>query len=424
MRDRHLPYAIAIAMTVACSKGAGDSGTANESGGGGPVPTWHQDVRPIVETSCASCHRAGGVGGFPLGTYDEVRLLKDAVADSVASRRMPPWKAVDGCTDYAHDISLSDDEIATVVDWVAGGAPMGDVADSRMGTPPEAGGLDRVDLTLSLPLPYEVDTSVSDDYRCFAVDWPLEDDVYVTGYQVNPGRADLVHHLIAYIVPASYADAIAELEAEDERPGYSCFGGPRAVEQRDAEWLGAWAPGAVQGVFPNGIGVQMKSDHMLILQMHYNNASGASGSDQSSIDFQIDSEVERAGWIQPFTNPLWVYGGGMTIPAGAEGVEHSFESVLPRDLTFHTANLHMHTLGRTARMEIERADGTKDCMLQIDDWDFDWQRTYPFSQELSVKEGDTWRINCSWDNPGDAEVDWGEGTGDEMCLGTALVSLD
>ena len=35
---------------------------------------------------------------------------------------------------------------------------------------------------------------------------------------------------------------------------------------------------------------------------------------------QVDAEVDREGWIQPFTNPLWVFSGGMDIPAGEEGV--------------------------------------------------------------------------------------------------------
>lgn len=412
-------------MGLSACTGTDKADSGVESGGGAAsVPTWHQDVRPIIETSCAGCHTDGGIGGFSLETYGDVSVVADAVADSVANRRMPPWKAVDGCNDYQDDITLSEGQIATIVAWADGDTPVGDEAAARTGTPPATGSLERVDLTVSLPLPYEVNTDQPDDYRCFPVDWPLEEDAYVTGYVVKPGRADLVHHMIAYIVPGSYAEALATLEAEDGSPGYSCFGGPGGVDQQDAAWLGAWAPGAVQGSFPNGIGLSMKADDILVLQMHYNNTSGGVGTDQSSIDFQIEAEVEREGWIQPFTNPLWVFSGGMEIPAGEDGVAHSFGYAMPRALTFYTASLHMHTLGKTARMEIERPDGTKDCLLEIDDWDFDWQRTYGFSEPVSLQEGDVWHLSCTWDNPTDQDVDWGEGTGDEMCLGTALVTLD
>jgi hypothetical protein len=75
-------------------------------------------------------------------------------------------------------------------------------------------------------------------------------------------------------------------------------------------------------------------------------------------------------------------------------------------------------------MRIERADGTEECLIQIDDWDFDWQRTYVFDEPKTIEEGDVWQLECAWDNPTEQDMDWGDGTGDEMCLGTVMVSLD
>jgi len=36
-----------------------------------------------------------------------------------------------------------------------------------------------------------------------------------------------------------------------------------------------------------------------------------------------------------------------------------------------------------------------------------------------VNPGDSIRVECHWNNsaPGAVDVNWGEGTGDEMCLG-------
>ena len=416
--------AAGLLVATGCTTGGDKAGADQANSGQSDGPTWHEDIRPLVETSCVSCHTADGVGNFSLESYADVALVKDQVADAVLNRRMPPWKAVDGCTDYRDDISLNEEEIAMVVEWVENGAIEGDPSTTRGGNPPEVVGLERVDLSISLPLPYEVNTEISDDYRCFPVEWPVEEDSFVTGYVVNPDRADLVHHMIAYIVPASYADDLAELEAADGRPGYECFGGPGPINQADAEWLGAWAPGAVQGPLPNGLGLKMEAGSLLVLQMHYNSASGATGSDQTSIEFTLEPEVDRPGWIQPFTDIGWVFGNGMNIPANTAGVTHQYETQVPRNLTFHSANLHMHTRGVAAKMELEHSDGTKDCMLEIDDWDFDWQRTYVFDEPKVIEVGDTWGIECTWDNPTDQDMNWGDGTGDEMCLGTVLVSLD
>ncbi len=390
----------------------------------GASPTWHADVRHLVESSCTGCHEEGGIAPFVLGSYADFFAMKEMVANEVSARRMPPWKAVDGCAEYRDDISLSDAEIALIVDWVDNGAPEGDVADTREGTPPPAGVLERVDLTVTLPVAYEVNTSAVDDYRCFPVDWPLEEDVFVTGYEVKPERADLVHHVIAFIIPGSYRDALATLEAEDGKSGYECFGGPGPISVVDSSWLGAWAPGAVQGLLPNGLGIRMKAGDLLVLQMHYNSEEGTTGTDQSAIAFSYETAVEREGWIQPFTSPSWVFGAGMDIPAGELGVEHGFEHTMSNGFTIHSANLHMHNLGKAGRMEVGKADGSTECLIAIDDWDFDWQRGYVFKEPKRIEVGDKWRLSCTWDNPTDADVAWGDGTGDEMCLGSVLMSVD
>ena len=40
-----------------------------------------------------------------------------------------------------------------------------------------------------------------------------------------------------------------------------------------------------------------------------------------------------------------------------------------------------------------------------------------------IEPGDVWSLECQWDNPTDEDVAWGDGTGDEMCLGSMLLSL-
>jgi hypothetical protein len=138
--------------------------------------------------------------------------------------------------------------------------------------------------------------------------------------------------------------------------------------------------------------------------------------------------------MQPWADPAWLRPGGMAIPAGKSDVRYRFgfdlAPVLSRvtngvfrdnePFTVHGAALHMHTRGSWARMEIERKTGETDCMLHIPRWDFHWQGGYAFTQPKVVRPGDRVSVECHWDNsqPGAKDVSWGEGTGDEMCLGT------
>jgi hypothetical protein len=94
----------------------------------------------------------------------------------------------------------------------------------------------------------------------------------------------------------------------------------------------------------------------------------------------------------------------------------------------------MHTLGQRATASIIRADGTDECVLQIDDWNFHWQGSYGLRQPPVFNRGDKLRVECHFDNSPEnqpmvggqprvpQDVFWGEGTTDEMCLGTFYVT--
>jgi hypothetical protein len=89
----------------------------------------------------------------------------------------------------------------------------------------------------------------------------------------------------------------------------------------------------------------------------------------------------------------------------------------------YSAMLHMHTRGRRARLEIQHADGTKDCMLDIEKWDFHWQGAYAFTQPKTYLPTDQLYLECHFDNSDSTvERNWGEGTDDEMCLGGFYVT--
>lgn len=64
---------------------------------------------------------------MPLLTYQEARPWAKAIKEEVLERRMPPWGAVKGFGDFKNDVSLSQEEISTIANWVEGGAPEGDL---------------------------------------------------------------------------------------------------------------------------------------------------------------------------------------------------------------------------------------------------------------------------------------------------------
>src|SRR6266576_3456714 len=93
--------------------------------------TFAKDVAPILQQRCQVCHRAGMSAPMSLVTYQEARPWAKSIKAKVLAREMPPWfidKNV-GIQHFDNDISLSDQQIATLVKWVDAGAPQGNPAD-------------------------------------------------------------------------------------------------------------------------------------------------------------------------------------------------------------------------------------------------------------------------------------------------------
>ena len=385
------------------------------------VPVWHGQVDAVVIENCAGCHSSGGIGTFSLDSYEATYVVRTSVRDAVSEGRMPPWLADPDCADYSGDITLSDEEKALIEDWVDGGASEGDPADASGVEAPAPAMMEDPDVVLEMPTLY-TPVVEPDEYRCFVLDWPEEEDTYVVGYDVDPGNDAVVHHVIAYIAEPQTVDYYEELDAADEEQGYSCYGGPGYPEGEDPRWLGGWAPGGPVSMFPEGTGIGVPAGSKIVLQLHYNLEAAGAGPDQTRVLVATEPEVSHPALIQPWANPGWIDTELMKIPANSTGVTHEF-SYSPRlELNIYSASLHMHELGVSGQGRIARADGSETCLIDVPRWDFNWQRSYRFTEPQLLEAGDALTVECTWDNPTDEDVYWGDGTGDEMCLGTFLVS--
>ena len=406
-------------------------------------PTTHQDIMPIVEARCTNCHHDGGAGGFSLEDADTVSQLHTQIADAVVSERMPPWPAKAGPA-YAYDWRLTEDQIDTFTAWSDAGAPSGDASQPGESIARIGSTISRVDLTLEMPVPYSPSGTSADDYRCFPLPWTGEETAYITGFNAIPGNPQLVHHVAAFLIPKDnlMGDAVFEqLQAWDdeaEDPGYPCFGGPSGPTgdlQLPIQQVAQWVPGSQGLDFPDGTGIEVTPGSWVVLQIHYNTAT-ASGEDQTAIDFKLDAEVDALAAYAPWLNAAWTF-DGLNIPAGASGVSFTTTAApqaffqllnpgleLDDGFRIHGSMLHMHRLGASGQVSVIREDGSVEPILEIPQWDFDWQFSYALQTPVDFGEGDQLSLTCTFDNTGPDAVDvsWGEGSDDEMCVGNLYIS--
>jgi hypothetical protein len=399
-------------------------------------PSYHKDVAPLIQQKCGSCHAQGGIGPMALETYTDVYNNREAIRAAVESRTMPPWMPSNECNQYHGDTSLTDEQIQLVTNWVSEGAREGKASESPGVQAPPAAGLSRVDVRLKMKEPYT--PRMADDYRCFIMDWSVDQTTFITGFQAEPGTASIVHHVIAYIVPPSAVATYQQLDENEAGPGYTCFGGSGAGQ---AAFLGAWAPGTVGSDFPEGTGVKVAPGSKVVLQVHYSTAghgdhshgvAAAIPSDTSSLAFKVDTTVNKQAVVLAFLNPSWVQQKTMHIPAGQTDVVHRYSSDVTRSvgfvtgglfknnmpLTFHMVTPHMHKLGTRIRVDMTRADTSNQCVMEVPRWNFHHQNNYKLVQSQVFNPGDKLNIECHWNNsaPGATDSNWGEGTSDEMCM--------
>ncbi len=458
MAGNHRRLLLCVALTAACGSDpdpassdepAGTTGatTGAESSGGEATEgadgstsgveadvRYYEDIRPLLTQHCVACHTDGSIAPFRLDTYEDVAALAPAIRTVIEERTMPPFgvRADGSCQEYDDPWWMTDEQIAMVGAWVDGGMAAG---DETLDAPaaPELPTLEGESELVAIPS-YEPETHPElgfelDDYRCFPIDFGLESDRYLTGFDVVPDNDALVHHVLGFRVDPDFlsnADAIATLEGVDEKPGWPCYGAagdgilPGGVPV-------TWAPGQGAVNYPDGVGVRFQPGDLMVVQMHYN-LIDEGGVDASQIRLKWEDEVEREGF-QTLWDPFLIQsftGGTQTLEPGQESVKYTWDATFDDMFQFGGVSFpevdilgiipHMHERGRKMAVEIERAEGME-CLSDVDRYDYNWQRTYFYDEPISVNADDTLHVECDFNTMGSTEpVSAGFGTQDEMCL--------
>ncbi|MCY1059479.1 monooxygenase [Nannocystis sp. SCPEA4] len=408
-------HASSDTSSSALFEASSEASSSSSSGALAAAPTYYRDVAPLLASMCTECHRSGGIAPFGLSTYEEAAPFAALVARSAVERTMPPYNLDNSgaCNTYVGAPWLADGDIATLTAWAQAGAPAGDPTHETLESPP-AWQLDRVDLTLEMPVPYAPIEPIVDDYRCFILEPDLDEDAFVTAFEVRLGRPDVVHHLTLYALDSAKDEQdAAALDAADEGPGYTCFG----EAQVPSRWLVGTGPHDRGGPLPAGTGLRIGAGRKAVLQLHYNWHNG-SAPDRTAVDLKLEPMVPREAAIQGVSKTHF------ELPPGQPAVLVQATETMDADYTVWGVWPHMHNLGRELRVTAKHAGG-ESCVAQVNRYQFHWQLFAFYEQPLHVREGDTLHLTCTYDTTGrDTPTKWGFGTDDEMCIGFFYVTRD
>lgn len=390
-------------------------------------PTFDKDVVRIFQAHCQTCHHPGDIAPFSLMTYADAKPWADQIKLMTSTHQMPPWKPVDGCGDFADARVLAQSDIDTIAKWVDAGAPEGNAADLPQPLHFDGGwSLGAPDLVLSYPTAFTAPDN-TDTYRCFPIPTNLTSDQYVAAIDIHPGDATTVHHVIAYI---DSTGASQQLDDADAAPGYQCFGGPGfSITNTEAATLGGWAPGARPVTLPDGVAFKLPASSNVVLQVHYHPHSGAPKPDRTEIGIYFaKAPPKQLLRILPIINTSF------TIPPGDPNYRVTAAIPIPMPVATHLWLIapHMHLLGRKMHVTADTPGGSQ-CLIDIENWDFNWQGMYRYNNAVALPAGTRLSLEAYYDNssnnilnPNDPPkpVSWGEQTTDEMCIAFLGITID
>lgn len=385
------------------------------------TPTFSEHVAPIIFKHCVTCHRPGEIGPFPLTNYAQVRSNAQMIKSEVSKGTMPPWKPVRGYGDFVDERRLTPEEIKTIVDWVDGEAPEGDITKlPKLPNFPTGSQLGTPDLVLQIPIQWNIKGDLKDVYRNFVIPTGLLEDKNIAAIEVRPGNKKVVHHVLMW---NDITKTGRSLDKQDVTEGYEDFGGP-GFDNVAATYPG-WAPGTIPRYFPEGIGMKMYKNSDLIVQVHYA-PSPTEETDQTSINIFFKKEQDVRELSETAILPDYLPGGynGFFIPANQKKTFKGSITV-PQDQSVLGVFPHMHKLGANAKLYAVTPQKDTIKLINIAEWDFNWQGTYSYKNLKKIPRNSKIYYEATYDNttanpynPNNPpkSISWGFSTTEEMYL--------
>ena len=423
------------------------------------IPSYTNDVAPIIIENCANCHREGAIAPFSMDSKLALQGWSPMIREVVMTKRMPPGQLDNKVGHRTKNMmNLTDAEIQTLVRWVNAGSPIDGESDPLANlTWPDtkwtlAETLGEPDLIIKIP-PQPVPATGIVDYRDIPLDLGLTEDKWVRASEVAPDKTEALHHIITTIIPPGGTEDVQALFIEainslpEERAAAiraDMFAAVAAGEPPDIDkifrenpdidvgsFLGSsdvdqgsiagYAPGNSVQLNSENVGGLLKAGTTVSLQLHYT-TSGRELTDESEIGIYfypdgVIPEERMSGGV----------GNAFTIAIPPQDKDHEMQLVthISQEVDIYSLMPHMHFRGKRMKFYARYPDSSEELLLSVPAYDFNWQLSHELEKPLRVPAGTQIIAVGAFDNSSqnpanpdpNIEINWGEQSWDEMFMG-------
>ena len=370
--------------------------------------TYHEHVEKIMQNRCQNCHHEGTAAPFSLVSYKDVQSQAEMIAEVVDDQRMPPWYASSKYGHFKNDAAMSKEERDLVAAWVKNGMPEGDASKApepisfsksewRIGEP---------DLKITMTQTHDVPAEGYVDYKYVFLPYVFAEDTYVEAIEIRPHNRAVVHHC-----------NMAYASLRDRKAGRETF-------------ITGYVPGGQPMSFSEGVAYKIPKGSVLVLQIHYT-TTGREEKGKISVGFRY----AKSGTVHKTTHFHLHDVRPIDIPPGASMYELSDTKEFTEDATMLGMFTHMHVRGRDMTFDVTYPDGKEERLLQIPNFNFDWQLGYESPMPphgTKIPKGTKMNCTAHYDNSKfnaynpdpNRVVPYGDQTFDEMFNGFVFYTYD
>lgn len=411
--------------------------------------TFYGDIEPILQDHCQTCHNPLGIAPFSLVTYEDAKKWAAQIKQATSTKKMPPW-SVTGGLPMKDDKRLSSQDISMIANWVDNDCPQGDLKNVRKPlvfksvdtwedeSPP--------DIVLQIPGTFHLGAKGEDVYRSFVMPFNNPEELNVRKAQIIPGNRKIIHHVMAFYDGSGLTlDAQARLgniapkglDDQDYGPGYNSGMGlgfipnPANIKKNKSRVSGnvdGWVPGTQKTwSYPQGVVRLVPANSDLILQIHYLRTGQSETDNSSKLGlWLLKDKPKRYMHVYLLDTDFRI------IPKNVANFSSTGSIEIMEDSEIDFLTPHMHKLGKEMRIWYQpKESGARQLLLELKNWDFNWQQRYMPKETFFLKKGSSLYIETIHDNSADnpnnpfsppRDIFLGENTKDEM--GFAVVAVN
>lgn len=354
-------------------------------------PTYSRDVAPILQQKCQTCHNPNGIGPMPLMNYQQVKPFAALIKDRTSKGIMPPWHndPTTGIQSFKNDASLSEQQIATIANWVDAGAVEGDSADLPIAIEFPSGADWQLGEELGPPdliiksAPYNVIANGQDQWWTPNVRFEgMEEERWLRAAEFKPSYPlgkKVVHHGHAVLIP----------EGERRQVALARYGVGKSWER-----------------YPEGTGMRVPANGTIAWNLHY-----------FPVGVEGDNDVVEVGlWFYPDDQQpqLETRGEEMFRVDGLNGMARGQDIIIPphgyqvltgthvlqAPAVIHSYRPHLHMRGKVMTMEAIYPDGRTEVIQQVNKYNHNWQIAYIYEDDVKpiLPKGTVLQFTSVFDN--------------------------